>query len=147
MPEILLEILSHYCSRLSRACYSGTQRLHHKITINSPLLLFVFPPASTFFLFRLSDNIVYIYYHLQQKFRYTAREFKRLDSITKSPIYQLFTEAINGLETIRAYKMEGDMAKQIERMLEQNSRAWYLNFSMNRWYISDSIGDSITKFR
>lgn len=47
-----------------------------------------------------------IYAYMQQVYRRTARELKRVDAVTKSPIYQQFTETLNGLPTIRAYRQQ-----------------------------------------
>lgn len=41
-----------------------------------------------------------------QVYRRTARELKRLGSLSISPIYQQFTETLNGLATIRAYQQQ-----------------------------------------
>lgn len=33
----------------------------------------------------------------------TSRELKRLDAVSKSPIFSWFSESLNGLSTIRAF--------------------------------------------
>ncbi|XP_022998363.1 ABC transporter C family member 13 isoform X3 [Cucurbita maxima] len=48
----------------------------------------------------------YIYSKLQFFYRSTARELRRLDSVSCSPIYSSFTEILDGSATIRAFKCE-----------------------------------------
>ncbi|KAL3851518.1 hypothetical protein ACJIZ3_013400 [Penstemon smallii] len=69
----------------------------------------------------------YIYYQS------TAREVKRLDSITRSPVYAQFVEALNGLSTIRAYKAYTRMANINGKSMDSNIRFTLVNMSGNRW--------------
>lgn len=48
----------------------------------------------------------YIYRKLQFYYRCTSRELRRLDSVSRSPIYASFTETLDGAATIRAFKSE-----------------------------------------
>ena len=59
---------------------------------------------------------VYLYYQS------TSREAKRLDAITRSPIYAQFAEALNGLSTIRAYKAYDLMANINGISMDNNIR-------------------------
>jgi ATP-binding cassette, subfamily C (CFTR/MRP), member 1 len=63
----------------------------------------------------------------------TAREVKRLDSITRSPVYAQFGEALNGLSTIRAYKAYDRMAAINGQSMDNNVRFTLVNMSGNRW--------------
>ncbi|KAG8385285.1 hypothetical protein BUALT_Bualt03G0026100 [Buddleja alternifolia] len=69
----------------------------------------------------------YIYYQS------TGREVKRLDSITRSPIYAQFGEALNGLSTSRAYKAYDQMANINWKSMDNNVRFTLINISSNRW--------------
>ncbi|XP_059280885.1 ABC transporter C family member 2-like isoform X3 [Lycium ferocissimum] len=69
----------------------------------------------------------YIYY------QNTSREVKRLDSITRSPVYAQFGEAINGLSTIRAYKAHDQLASINGKSMDNNIRFTLANTSTNRW--------------
>ncbi|XP_052108530.1 ABC transporter C family member 13 isoform X2 [Arachis duranensis] len=48
----------------------------------------------------------YIYSKLQFFYRSTSRELRRLDSVSRSPIYTSFSETLDGTSTIRAFKSE-----------------------------------------
>ncbi|KAE8659423.1 ABC transporter C family member 2 [Hibiscus syriacus] len=63
----------------------------------------------------------------------TAREVKRLDSITRSPVYAQFGEALNGLSTIRAYKAYDRMVDINGKSMDNNIRFTLVNMSSNRW--------------
>ncbi|CAK7350711.1 unnamed protein product [Dovyalis caffra] len=52
----------------------------------------------------------------------TSREVKRLDSITRSPVYAQFGEALNGLSSIRAYKAYDWMAIINGKSMDNNIR-------------------------
>eukprot|EP00249_Psilotum_nudum_P023194 c28783_g1_i1 orf=631-5508(+) len=69
----------------------------------------------------------YLYYQS------TSREVKRLDSITRSPVYAQFAEALNGLATIRAYQAYDRMAKVNGCAMDNNVRFTLVNMSSNRW--------------
>lgn len=71
--------------------------------------------------------VAYLYYQS------TAREVKRLDSITRSPVYAQFGEALNGLSTIRAYKAYDRMSAINGRSMDNNIRYTLVNQSGNRW--------------
>ncbi|KAH6773481.1 multidrug resistance-associated protein 2 [Perilla frutescens var. frutescens] len=62
----------------------------------------------------------------------TSREVKRLDSITRSPVYAQFGEALNGLSSIRAYKAYR-MAFINGKSMDNNIRFTLVNISSNRW--------------
>ncbi|PQE32064.1 abc metal ion transporter protein [Rutstroemia sp. NJR-2017a WRK4] len=45
-----------------------------------------------------------VYYWVQRYYLRTSRELKRLDSVSRSPIYAHFQESLGGVGTIRAYR-------------------------------------------
>ncbi|XP_024518371.1 ABC transporter C family member 2 isoform X2 [Selaginella moellendorffii] len=66
-------------------------------------------------------------------FQSTAREVKRLDSITRSPVYAQFGEALNGVATIRAYRAHDRLAEFNGTTMDNNVRFTLVNMSGNRW--------------
>ena len=66
-------------------------------------------------------------------FRKIYIQAKRLDSVTRSPIYALFGETLGGLSTIRAYKRSSAFMKDNVEKIDTNMRAWYLLKVADRW--------------
>ena len=62
-----------------------------------------------------------------------SREVKRLDSITKSPVYEQFGEALNGLSTIHAYKAYDRIAYVNGKSMDNNIRFTLANMCSKRW--------------
>jgi ABC-type multidrug transport system fused ATPase/permease subunit len=48
--------------------------------------------------------LVPVYHWLQELYRLTSRELKRLSSVTLSPVYSHFNETLLGLPTIRSFR-------------------------------------------
>ncbi|XWS66690.1 hypothetical protein CRYUN_Cryun05aG0222700 [Craigia yunnanensis] len=63
----------------------------------------------------------------------TAREVKRLDSVTRSPVYAQFGEALSGLPTICAYKAYDRMMGINGKSVDNNIRFTLVNMSSNHW--------------
>ncbi|PKA52346.1 ABC transporter C family member 2 [Apostasia shenzhenica] len=77
--------------------------------------------------------LLILFYASYLYYQSTAREVKRLDSITRSPVYAQFGEALNGLSTIRAYKAYERMARINGNSMDNNVRFTLVNMSANRW--------------
>ncbi|XP_042486678.1 ABC transporter C family member 2-like [Macadamia integrifolia] len=77
--------------------------------------------------------LLVLFYAAYLYYQSTSREVKRLDSITRSPVYAQFGEALNGLPTIRAYKAYDRMANINGKSMDNNVRFTLVNMSSNRW--------------
>lgn len=97
--------------------------------ISTLLYICVVTPFFLLFLF----PILYYYYRAQQYFIKTSRELTRLDSLSRSPIYALFAETLDGLSTIRAFGDEARLTAKSNKLLDSNQQAYFLNFSANCW--------------
>ena len=62
-----------------------------------------------------------------------SRELKRLNAISRPPIYSFYTDTLAGLATIRAYREERAMMKKMFQLLDDNMRAFYTLWTTNRW--------------
>ncbi|SCV00147.1 LAME_0G07822g1_1 [Lachancea meyersii CBS 8951] len=83
--------------------------------------IFIIAPLST----------LYIYY--QQYYLRTSRELRRLDSVTRSPIYAHFQESLGGISTIRGYGQQNRFIHINQARVDNNMSAYYPSVNANRW--------------
>jgi ABC-type multidrug transport system fused ATPase/permease subunit len=76
-------------------------------------------------------GVVYLVY--QKYYLRTSRELKRLDSVSRSPIYAHFQESLGGISTIRAYRQQARFIMENEWRMDANLRAYFPSVSANRW--------------
>jgi len=104
---------------------SGTVRLFGTLTIIaivSPYAIVTFVP------------VFFAFYFVQRLFRASSRELKRLDSISRSPVYAHFTETLDGMATIRAFHgATGRMVTANEAKLDRNQAVYLVHMTANRW--------------
>lgn len=62
----------------------------------------------------------------------TSRQLRRLDSVSRSPIYSHFGETVSGLSVIRAYGHQQRFLKQNEDTIDQNLKSVYPWIVSNR---------------
>ncbi|KAK5668380.1 Transporter of the ATP-binding cassette (ABC) [Batrachochytrium dendrobatidis] len=74
-----------------------------------------------------------IYVVVGRSYIRSSRELKRLDSITRSPIFSHFGETINGASTIRAYSAQNRFVDQIHKRIDHNNIAFFNLWALNRW--------------
>ena len=63
----------------------------------------------------------------------SSREIKRLDSVSRSPIYANFGETLDGTPVIRAYQKQAQFVAKNYALLDRNQRALSLITSSNCW--------------
>ena len=74
-----------------------------------------------------------MYLWIQKYYLRTSRELKRLDSVSRSPIYAHFQESLSGIGTIRAYRQTERFTLENEWRVDANLRAYFPSISANRW--------------
>lgn len=74
-----------------------------------------------------------LYWRVQRRFRPASREAQRLDSVTRSPLFALFSQSLAGVPVIRAYDAMSRFERELLRSLDVNSRSFYTIVSANRW--------------
>ncbi|PRP77744.1 putative multidrug resistance protein [Planoprotostelium fungivorum] len=98
-------------------------------TISSLIVvIFVIPPFLTVVL-----PLVYVYRYIQSHFLHSSRELKRIESITRSPIYAQFSETLAGLNTIRPYERREEFIDINHGKMDDHNRAVYIDQVSNRW--------------
>ncbi|XP_074600432.1 multidrug resistance-associated protein 1-like [Brevipalpus obovatus] len=91
------------------------------ISIQTPLFIFVLLPVG------------FIYIFIQRIYVATSRQLKRLESITRSPIYSHFGETLNGVNTIRAFEAQDRFFAESNRQVDFNQSCYYSSIMSNRW--------------
>ncbi|KAJ7969064.1 ABC transporter C family member 2-like [Quillaja saponaria] len=77
--------------------------------------------------------LLILFYASYLYYQSIAREVKRLDSITRSPVYVQFGEALNGFSSIRAYKTYDLMAQINGKFMDNNIRFTLVTISSDGW--------------
>lgn len=91
------------------------------ISISTPIFLAVIVPLAV------------VYYFLQRFYVTTSRQLKRIESVTRSPIYSHFGETINGQTTIRAFGVEDRFRAASQYHVDNNQKSLYESLCANRW--------------
>ncbi|KAJ3066908.1 hypothetical protein HDU99_003698, partial [Rhizoclosmatium hyalinum] len=77
--------------------------------------------------------IFYAYMSITQQYLNVSRELKRLQSISRSPIFSLFSECLAGVVTVRAYNQTARFQQMSSDRVNTNHKAFYLLWTANRW--------------
>jgi ABC-type multidrug transport system fused ATPase/permease subunit len=70
---------------------------------------------------------------LRYRYARCLRDLKRIEGVTRSPIYSQLTATIHGLKVIRSYHAEDICSKEFFHNLDDNTRVNYLLITTNRW--------------
>ncbi|KAF9899576.1 hypothetical protein EC991_008613 [Linnemannia zychae] len=87
----------------------------------TPIFLSLIPPLSVIF------SMIQIYYIA------SSRSMKRIDSISRSPIYQHFSETLAGVSTIRAMNVSPQFILDNAKKSNVSANAWFTFLMSNRW--------------
>lgn len=77
--------------------------------------------------------LLLFYNWIQRMYRNTARELKRFDSASQSPIFNFFAETVTGLTSVRAFNCENRMLRTLTGHVDTNTRFWSKSNFVNRW--------------
>ncbi len=70
---------------------------------------------------------------IRYRFARCLRDLKRLEGVTRSPVYSQLTSTIHGLKVIRSYHAESISCEEFFHNLDDNTRVNYLLLTTNRW--------------
>nr|XP_018261799.1 ATP-binding cassette transporter [Kwoniella dejecticola CBS 10117]OBR83957.1 ATP-binding cassette transporter [Kwoniella dejecticola CBS 10117] len=92
--------------------------------------------------------IVLAYWILGSLYVTTNREIKRIDSVTRSPIFISFSEVLVGMSTIRSYGDSARFLRKLFQEIDQNTRCFWYLWQINRLLnnFSNFIGAFVTIF-
>ncbi|XP_059225376.1 probable multidrug resistance-associated protein lethal(2)03659 [Stomoxys calcitrans] len=75
-----------------------------------------------------------IFYLLRSFYLKTSRDVKRLEAITRSPIYTHMAASLNGLSTIRAFEAQDILIQEFDNYQDLHSSGFYLFVTTSRAY-------------
>ncbi|KAL6434970.1 hypothetical protein ACFW04_005255 [Cataglyphis niger] len=84
-------------------------------------------------IFLVLAPLIPIYHWIQNHYRLTSREVKRLSSITLSPLYAHFNETLSGLTSIRAFRTVPRFKQENELLLEANQKTQFASIAISQW--------------
>jgi ATP-binding cassette subfamily C (CFTR/MRP) protein 1 len=76
---------------------------------------------------------VFALYWIQRFYLRTSRQLRLLDLETKTPLYQHFTETLEGVATIRAFGWQENFDKTALRKLNDSQRPYFQLYCIQRW--------------
>ncbi|KAM6951720.1 ATP-binding cassette sub-family C member 3 isoform 1-T1 [Aplochiton taeniatus] len=98
-------------------------------TLNVLLVCSVLTPM---FLLVIAPLMVF-YWWVQRFYVATSRQLKRLESISRSPIYSHFSETVTGSSVIRAYGRHSAFVLMSDIRVDDNQKSYYPGIVANRW--------------
>lgn len=69
----------------------------------------------------------------------SSRQLKRLESVSRSPVYSHFNETLLGVSVIRAFEEQERFIRQSDLKVDENQKAYYPSIVANRW-VQWSVG-------
>ncbi|CAH1105144.1 unnamed protein product, partial [Psylliodes chrysocephalus] len=75
-----------------------------------------------------------LFYVMRVIFLETSRDVKRVESVTRSPIYTHLTASLTGLTTIRAFKAQEILKNEFDKYQNLHSAAFFMYLGANRTF-------------
>ncbi|XP_074741572.1 multidrug resistance-associated protein 1 isoform X3 [Strix uralensis] len=106
------------------------------ILLATPIAAVIIPPLGLVYLF------------VQRFYVATSRQLKRLESVSRSPVYSHFNETLLGVSVIRAFEEQKRFIKQNDVKVDENQKAYYPSIVANRWLAVrlEYVGNCIVLF-
>jgi len=78
--------------------------------------------------------VVLVLYKLRQYYVTTSRSIKRVEALTRSPMYTHVNASLQGLTTIRAMRTQSRLQEEFDHKLDAHSSAWYFILGTQRTF-------------
>ncbi|KAL4261872.1 ATP-binding cassette transporter C [Pleurotus pulmonarius] len=114
-------------SQLPAALYHLTSTVMTMIG-TAGLVFYTFPYLGIIFV-----PMIVFYFVIAKYYRRSSIEIKRLDSLMRSKLSASYSEALTGLPTIRAHRIQETSINTVERDLDMQNRAYYVSIGIQRW--------------
>jgi len=113
LPQTMLDFLS--CT----AIVIGTVIF---VCIANPFVLIAFVPCCVLLVM------------LRRFYLHAAREVKRLEAVSRSPMFTVLSESLDGLVSIRALAVQAHFAELLANAMDANSSAYFWFLASSRWF-------------
>uniref|UniRef100_A0AAY4BSN2 Multidrug resistance-associated protein 1 n=1 Tax=Denticeps clupeoides TaxID=299321 RepID=A0AAY4BSN2_9TELE len=106
------------------------------ILIATPLVVIIIPPLGL------------LYFFVQRFYVASSRQLKRLESVSRSPVYTHFNETLLGTSVIRAFGDQQRFIHESDGRVDLNQKAYYPSIVANRWLAVrlEFVGNCIVMF-
>ncbi|KDQ53279.1 hypothetical protein JAAARDRAFT_72568 [Jaapia argillacea MUCL 33604] len=74
-----------------------------------------------------------MYYNVAKVYGQTSRDMRRLDSVTRSPLYSIYGETIAGVTILRSFGASSKFLRDMLRCVDTNANPYYWMWGVNRW--------------
>ncbi|KAI0641508.1 multidrug resistance-associated ABC transporter [Trametes meyenii] len=75
----------------------------------------------------------FLYYSIGKVYGQTSRDMRRLDSVTRSPLYSIYGETIAGVTVLRAFGASSKFLRDMLCCADTNANPYYWMWGVNRW--------------
>uniref|UniRef100_A0A3P9LA07 Multidrug resistance-associated protein 4 n=1 Tax=Oryzias latipes TaxID=8090 RepID=A0A3P9LA07_ORYLA len=75
-----------------------------------------------------------VFLFLRHYFLQTSRDIKHLESTTRSPVFSHLSSTLQGLSTIRAFRVQERFQQMFDEYQDLHSEAWFLFLTTSRWF-------------
>lgn len=92
--------------------------------------------------------LAFIFQRVQLYFRRSNTELKRLDNISKSPVFAEFNQTLNGVSSVKAYGAQQQFVDRMSHLVDVNSQAMLLQ-QLLKWWLTvrlEALGGIISCF-
>ncbi|KAK9957353.1 hypothetical protein ABG768_011605 [Culter alburnus] len=106
------------------------------ILIATPLVAIIIPPLGL------------LYFYVQRFYVASSRQLKRLESVSRSPVYTHFNETLLGTSVIRAFGEQQRFIRESDGRVDYNQKAYFPSIVANRWLAVrlEFVGNCIVTF-
>lgn len=135
--SFLLECVTGLVQSILVICFITPQFLVTAVVVSkynsSSLHVSVIDYENEFLILIFFFYIGAVYFLIGTYYLRISRELKRLNSVSRSPIYSHFTESLVGVTTIRAFGQQNKFLLTMYNKLDTYVAPYYLLWMSNRW--------------
>ncbi|XP_031635556.1 multidrug resistance-associated protein 4-like [Contarinia nasturtii] len=78
--------------------------------------------------------MTFLFYIMRLIYINAGRSFKRIEALSRSPIFSHMNATLQGLSTVRAFNASKILEKEFHEFQDYNTSCWYLFICSSRWF-------------